>query len=94
MMDRAWIRAMLGDREAALEEIGRASSRLPDDPYADYILTLIFNRYGDTDRAMTTLEQAVDKGYSVVIIGADPQLAPLHDDPRFVAVVGAENIRN
>lgn len=94
MMDRAWIRAMLGEREAALEEIGRASSRLPDDPHADYILTLIYNHYGDTDRAITALEQAVGKGYSAVILGADPQLAPLHDDPRFVAVVGAENIRN
>ena len=92
MMDRAWIRAMLGDREAALEEIGRASSRLPDDPYADYIRTLIYNRYGETDAAIESLERAVDKGYSVIILGTEPQLASLHDDPRFIAIVGAENV--
>jgi len=94
MMDRAWIRAMRGDRDAALKEIARASSRLPDDPYADYIRTLIYNRYGETDSALAALEQAVDKGYSVVILGAEPQLASLHDNPHFIAIVGAENIRN
>jgi TolB-like protein/tetratricopeptide (TPR) repeat protein/DNA-binding winged helix-turn-helix (wHTH) protein len=94
MMDRAWIRAMLGNRDAALEEIGKASERLPDDPYADYIRTLIHNRYGDADSAIGALQQAVDKGYSVVILGTEPQLAALHSDPRFVAIVGAENIRN
>jgi TolB-like protein/tetratricopeptide (TPR) repeat protein/DNA-binding winged helix-turn-helix (wHTH) protein len=94
MMDRAWIRAALGDRDAAHDEIGRASSRLPDDPYADYIRTLIYNRYGDTDNAIAALEQAVNKGYSVVILGAEPQLTSLHDDPRFITIVGAENIRN
>jgi len=94
MMDRAWIRAMLGSRDAALDDIGRASTRLPDDPHADYIRTLIYNRYGDTDSAIAALEQAIGKGYSAVILGAEPQLKSLHDDPRFITIVGAENIRN
>ncbi len=93
LMDHAWILAMLGDRDAAMAEIERASTRLPDDPYADYIRALIRHRYGDTDAALDDLETAVDKGYSVVILGAEPHLADLHVDARFVDIVGRHNIR-
>ena len=93
MMDHAWILAMLGNKGAALAEIHKASERLPDDPYADYIQTLIHTHYGDFEAAFAALEVAAAKGTSVVVLGAEPHLAPLRNDPRFVDVVGQENIR-
>lgn len=94
MMDHAWILAMLDDKQGAMLEIEKASERLPDDPYADYIRALIYTHYGQVDDALTALEAASDKGYSVNILGAEPQLQSLHGNRRFVAIVGAENIRN
>lgn len=93
LMDNAWILAMLGERDAALAEIRKAAAKLPDDPYADYIHALIQHRYGDHAAALDALESAVRKGYSVVVIGAEPHFATLRDNRRFVEIVGRQNIR-
>ncbi len=87
IMDIAWIHAMLGDRVKAMSSIDQAASMLPDDPYADFIKALINHRFGDDDAALSSLEQAAKKGYSSVIIAAEPHLISLRNDSRFRAIV-------
>ncbi len=86
LMDAAWVDAMLGDEAAARSGIARAKAMAPDDPYASYYEGLIFTRYGDTEAALDSLEQAIANGYSVKILAAEPLLESLHDHARFVAL--------
>lgn len=86
-MDRAWISAMLGREAEAMDFISRSAKSLPDDPYGDYIRALILVRYGDADEAILSLEQALAKGYSPVLIAAEPHLEALRSDMRFQALV-------
>ncbi len=86
LMDVAWIHAMLGDRERAMDEIGRAMESASDDPYAHYYYGLILHRYGDDDAALEQLAAAADKGYPRSILKAEPHLAGLRDDPRFEGI--------
>ena len=88
LMDIAWIEAMLGNEQAAREYIAGALAGTPDDPYAHYIEALILVRFGDRDAALDSLERAVAQGYSTTILKAEPLLASLRDDPRFVALTG------
>ncbi len=87
LMDVAWISAMLGDEQTALQNIARASTALPDDPYADYVLGLIHNKYGDSEAAIVAFQSAVNKGYSRVMLAAEPHLKDLRADARFRALL-------
>lgn len=87
LMDFAWIKAMLNEQQVALETIERAVALSPDDPYAYYIEGLIHFRAGEIDAALAALQQAAGRGYSVVIMSAEPHLTGLHSDPRFDAIV-------
>ena len=87
MMDRAWIRAMLDDTQGALADIGLAAEMLPDDPYVDFISGLILARIGDIDEALTSLEQAVEKGYPKSLLAAEPHLSSLRQERRFAALI-------
>jgi TolB-like protein/DNA-binding winged helix-turn-helix (wHTH) protein/Flp pilus assembly protein TadD len=91
MMDIAWINAMLGNEQEALDYIGDASAALPDDPYVNYIKGLIFNRFGNSAAAIEALELAVSAGYPRAILAAEPHLRGLHADPRFVAIIEDES---
>jgi len=91
MMDIAWINAMLGKEQEALENIEKAFAAVPDDPYINYIKGLIFHRFGDTDAAIEALERAVSEGYSRAILAAEPHLQNLHTDSRFIAIVQDES---
>ena len=90
-MDRAWIKAMLDDREGALADIQASAENLADDPYVDYIRGLILHRDGDGEAAITSFEKAVAKGYPITILAAEPHLAPLHEKSRFAALIGRTN---
>jgi Flp pilus assembly protein TadD len=83
LMDLAWIHAMLGDEHGALDEIRKAATAAPDDPYADYIAGLIQNHFGNRDAALDSLAHAVAKGQSPTILKAEPHLFLLKDDRRF-----------
>lgn len=82
-MDLAWIMAMLGKSDEARELIDRALAQAPEDPYVYYIDALIWLRLEDDDKALASLDTAVSKGYSKVLLAAEPHLASLRQDPRF-----------
>ncbi len=92
VMDRAWVKAMLGDGGGAMLDIERSASMLPDDPYVDYIRALILHRMGDADGAVDSLEIAVEKGYPTTVLAAEPHLAPLRSDRRFIAIIGRDKL--
>jgi TolB-like protein/Flp pilus assembly protein TadD/DNA-binding winged helix-turn-helix (wHTH) protein len=82
-MDLAWILAMLDDTRGAQESISAAKLGSPDDPYVDFIQALIWLRSNDIDAALSSLEDAVVKGYTREMIAAEPHLASLRQHPKF-----------
>ncbi|MDH3546236.1 MAG: tetratricopeptide repeat protein [Gammaproteobacteria bacterium] len=89
MMDLAWIRAMLDKPDEARLLMNRVRELVPEDPYAHYYDALVFLRAGDREAALAALEVAADKGYSRHMLAAEPLLAPLRQDPKFVAMTEA-----
>lgn len=87
-MDLAWINAMLGRGDRARDLIDRARPET-DDPYAHFIDGLIHLRGGETDKALDALEIAIARGYSATLISAEPHLASLRENPRFVQMAQA-----
>ena len=86
-MDLAWISAMLDNSGAARTFIDRARGQAPEDPYVHYIDGLILLRSGETDSALSALELAADKGYSLQMMAAEPHLASIRENPRFRAIL-------
>jgi len=86
MMDLAWIKAMLGKMNDAVKLVGRAQSIAPSDPYVHYIHGLVMTRRGEHTAALTELEVAVEMGYPLLMLAAEPHLASLRDQPRFIAL--------
>lgn len=89
MMDLAWLRAMLDDSSDALELMGRASALAPDDPFTHYYNGLVRFRDGDTDGAIAALGTAVDNGYPVALLAAEPHLESLRTHERFQEIIDA-----
>jgi tetratricopeptide (TPR) repeat protein/tRNA A-37 threonylcarbamoyl transferase component Bud32 len=77
--DRARAQASL-DRLSELSERGVNVSR--------YEFSVVYAGMGDTDRAISELESAVEEfTWQVVLVKVDPMLAPLRADPRFTRLV-------
>ncbi len=88
LMDLAWISAMLDKNEDARSLIDRARSQSPEDPYVHYIDGLIRLRSGDVDAALSSLEIAAEKGYSLQMMAAEPYLSSIREHPRFDEIIG------
>jgi predicted Zn-dependent protease len=91
----ALIDAGLGDKEAALQEADRAMAKLPSSrdalfgPVYEESRARVLARFGDKDRAITTLNHllAIPYAGSYAVTAAylrlDPDWDNLRDDPRF-----------
>ncbi len=90
-IDLAWIRAMLGKTEDAEELALIAQELAPNDPYVHYIHGLVLTRQGDRSAALAKLETAVEMGYPLVMLAAEPHLRDLKDRPRFLALVSKQS---
>ncbi len=88
IIDLAWIKAMLGKMEDAEELIVRAQRLAPSDPYVHYIHGLVLTRLEERTAAMEALETAVEMGYPLVMLAAEPHLEVLREQPRFAALTG------
>ncbi|MDX1404777.1 MAG: tetratricopeptide repeat protein [Woeseiaceae bacterium] len=86
-MDLAWASAMLDKMDVARASIDRARNQAPDDPYVHYYNGLIWLRHGNTDAALSALETAAEKGYSLQMMAAEPHLASIRENPRFRAIL-------
>jgi TolB-like protein/tetratricopeptide (TPR) repeat protein/DNA-binding winged helix-turn-helix (wHTH) protein len=90
-MDLAWIKAMLGKTEDAKNLIARARRLAPSDPHVYYIHGLILTRLGEHAAALSELEMAVERGYPVVMLAAEPHLEELRGEERFAALTARRN---
>ncbi|MDX1508005.1 MAG: tetratricopeptide repeat protein [Woeseiaceae bacterium] len=87
-MDLAWIKTVLEKHDEADDLIERAMTSVPDDPYVHYIKGIMLNRRGDSQGAVQALGQSVELGYSKKMLGVDPHLANLADNPAFRTLAG------
>jgi tetratricopeptide (TPR) repeat protein len=87
MMDLAWLHSMLGNLDEAEVLMDRARALAPEDPYTHYYDALVHYRRGDIDGAIAALEVAVDNGYPIALLAAEPHLASLHENSRFLNLI-------
>jgi hypothetical protein len=69
--------------EEARRMIDRAIEVSPDDPYVRYYDGLLNHKTGEKELAVESFRLAVDRGYPVAMLAADPLLQGLHGDKRF-----------
>ncbi|MBT8083157.1 MAG: tetratricopeptide repeat protein [Gammaproteobacteria bacterium] len=87
----AWAQAMTGDDDAPATA-QRAIELDPGDYYAHYYKALVELRAGDTDAAVDAAERALDAGYPVAVLAAEPILEGLWDNSRFVALMARHSV--
>ena len=85
---QAWATGSSGDVEQAKILIDRALSIAPNDPYVRYYDGLLKNGRGEASAAIDALSLAIDMGYPIRMLAADPLLGDLYGDARFVGLVG------
>ena len=90
-IDLAWIKAMLGKMDEAQDLIEKAEKLTPNNPYIHYIHGLVLARLGERSEALAKLETAVEMGYPLVMLAAEPHLADLKEGPRFLALVNKKS---
>jgi TolB-like protein/tetratricopeptide (TPR) repeat protein/DNA-binding winged helix-turn-helix (wHTH) protein len=87
----AWGKQMLGESQVARDYIERGMSIAPSDPYGFYYSALIDVQAGQHDPALNALRLAVDNGYPVTLLAAEPFLAELRNSDEFQALVNTKN---
>ena len=83
----AWARSLLGDLVTGRELIERGLSIAPNDPYGLYYAALINVRAGNFAAAVNTLRLAIDNGYPVKMLAAEPYLSTLRKNQEFEALL-------
>jgi tetratricopeptide (TPR) repeat protein len=79
-----------GRRDEAIREGDQALELSPGDPVMLYNGACLYSQLGELDRAIAALEQAVASGYwNLGWMQHDPDLNPLRDDSRFIALMKA-----
>jgi DNA-binding winged helix-turn-helix (wHTH) protein/TolB-like protein/Tfp pilus assembly protein PilF len=86
--------AMLGRLDEARAELQRAL-RLAKQQYVPALdIATIYASLGERDQAFQWLERAfVDRSTNIAFLEHDPTFDSLHDDPRFIDLVGRTNAR-
>ena len=88
----AWAQAMLGQTKAAVATIERAVGLDPGDYYSLYYQALVELRAGNRDAAIDAVGKALDAGYPVAVLAAEPILKELWDESRFVELIARRSI--
>jgi serine/threonine-protein kinase len=80
--------AMSGHKDAAAKEIATALKLEPKNGKVLFYAAVVAQQAGDTPRAKTWLNKAVQAGYSPASVLDDPVFAALHADPQFKKSIG------
>lgn len=79
--------ASVREAYAAKGWLGLCRMRIASGRESPCSLAGLYARTGDNDRAIEHLRKAYDEhDFFLLFIGADPELAPLHSDPRYVDI--------
>lgn len=87
----AWSSAMTGSTDSAIALVNRAVELDPADPYSHYFRALVLLKTGDSAGALGSIEDALEKGYPVAMLAAEPILRELRQDSRFVSLLATAN---
>ena len=79
--------AMLGDKQAATTEIGRAVSEAPQDPDVLFRASLVYNQFGDEAATLDWLKKAAAANFSRTTIRDSPDFDHLRLNPAFQAII-------
>jgi serine/threonine protein kinase/tetratricopeptide (TPR) repeat protein len=83
----ASLHAMLGNRDAALQDAGQATTVAETDNETVFFVAVTCARLGDRDRALEWLQRAATMGYSRAEIRMRVDFDLLRSDPRFAALI-------
>ena len=75
--------AKMADRTKALAEITQARRLAPNDSTVLYRAAMVYEIIGLRDQALSTLDLALQGGYSIDELHHDPEFSELRKDPRF-----------
>lgn len=93
LIELAWIKAMLGKTPEARDLTAQAKKIKAGDPYVHFVSGLVLVKAGEHARAFDDLEAAVDMGFSVEMLAAEPHLRSLRDEARYMALSRAGTAR-
>jgi len=89
----AHLRAVMGNRDAALILLGRARALESSRYVPPFHLALVYTGLGELDAAFAALDQAwLDRDPALAGLDADPRFRPLKSDSRFDALLARLNI--
>jgi tetratricopeptide (TPR) repeat protein/predicted Ser/Thr protein kinase len=79
--------AKSGDTTTALTELAKVLTPDVGEVNTLYRATVTYELAGKRDEALATLEQALERGYGIIEVRADPELARLRTDVRYHRIV-------
>ena len=85
--DLAHYHAVLGDAARAERLIASAIDAGTDDPSVYYSAAVVYAQSGDIDKAIDSVETALEHGYPVFLIEKEPLLLPLQSSEQFLRLV-------
>jgi len=88
----AWAQAMLGETQAAIATIDHAVELDPGDYYTLYYQALVELRAGNRSAAIDAVGSALDAGYPVAVLAAEPIVKELWDESRFVELMARRSV--
>ena len=89
----AWSSAMTGSFDTATTLIDRAVELDPADSYSHYFRALVLLRLGDPDGALGAIEDAINNGYPLAMLAAEPILKELQRDSRFAGLLTQAGVK-
>jgi|CZKY01.1.fsa_nt_gi tetratricopeptide (TPR) repeat protein/tRNA A-37 threonylcarbamoyl transferase component Bud32 len=75
--------AMLGEKDRALDALGRGLKMQPRDPELLFDIALVYHQTGNSEQAFAWLGKSLVAGFSLASVRDDPVFATLHSEPRF-----------
>lgn len=81
--DVAVASAMLEDKQAALINIKRALTLDPESGDVLFRASLVYNHFGDNDRTLSLLKEALERGFPVATVQDTPDFEHLHSNPAY-----------
>jgi len=87
LMYLAWASAMTGKLDEAAAHATQAVELDPADPYSHYFDAIVKLKRNEVGAALDALQLAVDTGYPVAMLAAEPILKELQQNTRFVKLL-------